>query len=86
MADQENKTPAPAVDKSTLLAQLDKVQKETEALAGTKGVNPFVYVRDKVTPLRTALEGGAITPELVKAIQALKPLVAPKAPEPAAKK
>lgn len=59
---------------------LDGVEAESMKLAGVKGVNPFIYVRDNITPLRAAIKAGPITSELVAKVKVVKPLTAPAAP------
>jgi len=76
-------TPTPAAPKvasrESLVAHLKKAEADTLALVGTTLLNPYLYVKRNITPLREALDKAeTITPELAAQIQAVKAAVLPK--------
>lgn len=66
-------------DKAALTKHLDALQTEAESHAGKRGCNPFIWVRDNITPLRDRLEKES-SEALAKEVMAVKAFVAPAVP------
>lgn len=65
--------------RESLVAHLKKAEADTLLLVGTTLLNPYLYVKRNITPLREALDKAeTITPELAAQIQAVKAAVLPK--------
>ena len=70
-------TPAPFIlkpeDKAKALANLEAAASAAQKGAGKQGYNPFIYIRDTITPLVVVLTNGTATAEQLKAALAIKP-------------
>ena len=74
---------APIPSKEALLKHLESVKAESLKLAGNPTINPYLYVRDVVTPAVTKVTAAVtVTKELAAEILAIKPCVAQKVEEP----